>query len=151
MTPEEFAQIKGVSARTVQRWLKNGEIPGAVRRRDNTWHLPADAQRVERLDDTPGDASRHDAATPPDATTSRRDVATTPGSDVLPFLPAQGLSLADALAMQPAWLDLDTACRFLGVSKRAVKRDPEFFGARPLGDFRRLLIPQATVRRDAGL
>ncbi|QTX04102.1 helix-turn-helix domain-containing protein [Agromyces archimandritae] len=58
MTPEAYAAATAVSLRTVRRWLRDGELPGA-RKVDGAWMIPASSRRtpaagVERHGDMSG-------------------------------------------------------------------------------------------------
>lgn len=40
-----YADMAGKSVRTVQRWLSDGEVPGAFQDEDGRWAIPANARR----------------------------------------------------------------------------------------------------------
>lgn len=146
MTPEEFAELEGVSARTVQRWCDNGEVPGATRDRRGRWHLPGDAVRVVPLEDPPADDGGAAAMAP-----SRRDVAVTSSAAAAALPAGQGLSLAVWLDSLPAFVTLAEAAQLLGIPEAAIRRNRDELGARPWGERGALMVPQAAVRRFAGL
>jgi hypothetical protein len=130
LTRAQYAAHHGKSDRTVQRWLAAGLIPGAVQTRDG-WQIPADALP---LFDDPGGRS---------VATSSRAVTTTPP-------PA---TLAAALDVLPAYLDVDTAARLLGLKVRTVARNPQRWDGERLGgdNGQAWMIPAAAVRKVAGL
>lgn len=41
--PDEYAELHNVSTKTIRRHLTAGRIPGAVKRPNGTWVIPADA------------------------------------------------------------------------------------------------------------
>ncbi len=50
MTAIEFARKKGVSYTTVMTWLRQGLVPGAVKKtgpKGKYWHIPASALQME--------------------------------------------------------------------------------------------------------
>src|SRR3954454_17938572 len=101
-----YAERHGRSYRTVQRYLEAGQLPGAVKI-GKRWQIPADALPLE---DT----------TPP-APTGGRALTTTTRTHA----PA---TLAAALDVQPAYLDVDTAAQLLGITAYAVRRHADRFG-----------------------
>jgi hypothetical protein len=136
----QFATMHGVHERTVQRWATDGELPGATKGPDKRWYIPADAMRITPLPGTtPADMSptRRDVAVVADTSPTRRDVG--------------GDTLADALAVLPAFLTLEQASRLLGVPPVRIKENPERFGAEPVDERRQLMVPARIVREIAGL
>jgi len=134
----QFAHIHRVDARTVQRWCKAGEVPGAVKLPDGGWQIPADAMRIKPLpgtDVTPT-SSRRDGVVGPDITSRRDDV---------------GDTLAGALSVLPAFLTLEQASRLLGIPAARIKENPERYEAEPVDVFRRLMVPARIVRDIAGI
>lgn len=128
----EYTAHVGATERTVRRWLAADELPGAMLDDRGAWSIPADARRVQRLP----------------APTDRAQVArNTSGQVTAPATPA---TLADALAVLPAFLDVETAARLMDVGRHALVSDPMFRAARvgPNGAWR---IPAAVVREAAGL
>lgn len=136
LTVRTFAQRNGVDERTVQRWLKAGKLPGAVKT-NRGWTIPANA--VAPAPDTPA---------PPAAAGGRELAVRTPAALEPAVLPR---NLAEALDAYPAYLPLAVAARLLGVAVRRIRENPEAFGAVPYGRFDALLVPARTVRETAGL
>jgi hypothetical protein len=126
LSPAEYAKRHEMGFRTVQRYLPLGRIEGAVQGEDGRWRIPADARVL--------DAS---------ATTVVRQAA----SEVIP--PAADVRLASVLDTLPALLDVATAARLLGISPYTVRQHADELGALRWG--RSLRIPQATIRRLAGI
>jgi hypothetical protein len=136
VTPDQFATLHRVDARTVQRWCKAGEIPGAVKT-STGWQIPADAMRITPMPGTDVSPTRRDDVAVNSATPTRRDdVADT---------------LAGALAVLPALLTLEQASRLLGIPEAAVRRHAEEIGAVPWGSRDRLMVPARVVRGLAGI
>lgn len=50
LTPERFAELKGVHYRTVIHWLRDGKIPGAkwFPHGKGWWNIPASALSMEK-------------------------------------------------------------------------------------------------------
>jgi hypothetical protein len=138
MTPEQFATLHDVDARTVQRWCKAGEIPGATRT-TRGWHIPPDAMRITPLPGTDVSATRRDSVAVVADTTTRRD-------DV-------GDTLAGALARLPAFLTPEQAAPLLGIGASAIRRHAERFELERVGgpSGRALMVPARVVRQIAGL
>ena len=136
MTPDQFATLHRVDARTVQRWCKNGEIPGAVKT-STGWQLPPDAMRITPLPGTDVSATRRDSvAVVADIPTRRDDV---------------GDTLAGALSVLPAFLTLEQASPLLGISVSAILRRRAEYDVEPRGDHGRLMLPARVVRAFAGI
>lgn len=137
MDAAQFAHIHRVDARTVQRWCKAGEVPGAVKLPDGGWQIPTDAMRIKPLPGTDVAATRRDDVGVVASTPTRRD-------DV-------GATVAGALSVLPALLTLEQASRLLGIPEVRIKENPERFDAEPLGERRQLMVPARVVRYEAGL
>jgi len=127
MTRAQYAAHHGKSDRTVQRWLERELLPGAQLTREG-WRIPADVLPI------------FDAE--PD-----RAVATTRTP------PGQPATLAGALDVLPAYLDVPTAANLLGINERTVLRHAARWDGEKIGgdSGRAWMIPAATVRRVAGL
>jgi hypothetical protein len=134
MTPEQFATLHRVDPRTVQRWCKDGEIPGAVKT-SRGWQLPADAMRITPLPGTDMAPTRRDSVAVVADTPTRRD-------DV-------GDTLEGALSVLSAWLTLEQASPLLGISVSAIRKTREVHEVQLIGG--RLMMPARAVRAIAGL
>ena len=137
----QYAARHRVDERTVQRWAKAGELPGATKGADGRWYIPEDAMRIKPLPGTAPTAMsptrRDDIGVVADASPTRRD-------DI-------GASLADALAVRSAFLTLEDAAMLLGVPEASIRRDPDRFRAERIGVRRALMVPARVVREEAGL
>jgi hypothetical protein len=133
----QFAHIHRVDARTVQRWCKAGEVPGAVKLPDGGWQIPPDAMRIKPLPGTDVTTTRRDDVGVAASTPTRRD-------DV-------GDTVAGALSVLPAFLTLEQASRLLGVPQPRIRENPERFKAEPVGRDHSLMVPAHVVREIAGL
>ena len=146
LTVAQYAEHRGKTIRTVRRWLADPQLVealGAVQLEDRTWMIPADAEpTVEQraaVVGLPTSAVARNTQQPTSRDVSRVSRPTTPAT------------LEQLLQLEPAYLDLETASRLLGVPVRAIRRNREAFGAVPYGDRGRLVVPQAIVRRVAGV
>jgi hypothetical protein len=136
--PADFARARGVALRTVERWLRDGELPDAVKDSRGRWSIPADAMRQQPLPGTDMSPSRRDATGPTraDMSPSRRDMSAP-------------ISLAAALDGRPAFLTVAEAATFLGIPPGAVLSNRTRFEVERLGG--RLMVPARVVRYEAGL
>lgn len=133
LTPQQWADAHGVVIRTVRRYLDAGRLVGAVQGDDGRWMIPA-------------------TATPTDAGPSTTIATARPGgAPAASSRPAAAPSLAAMLDGQPAYLDLETAGRLLGVSTGTIRRHRDRFGAEPFGPNGSLVVPASTVRHVAGI
>ncbi|WP_203757204.1 hypothetical protein [Cellulomonas chitinilytica] len=124
LTVEEYAHEKGVTTRSVRRWLAAGELPDAWPD-GRSYRIPRHAERVQ----TPGTGL----------------VVTGQHSDAVEELPR-------ALAGAPtAWVDLETASRLLGVTPHAIVAHPDLFEPAKVGPRGSWRVPMRVIRRDAGL
>jgi hypothetical protein len=130
MTRAQYAAHHGKSGRTVQRWLERDLLPGAQKTAAGEWRIPADV--LPLLDEHTG-----------------RTVATTPRAPASPPL----TTLTGALDVLPAYLDVETAARLLGLKERTVRRHPQRWDGEQVGgeNGQAWMIPAAAVRRVAGL
>lgn len=138
MTVRAFAAANEVDERTVQRWLKAGKLPGAVKT-NKGWAIPADAA-------APAPAPPAPAPSGPGTLVA----AAVPGPPVPAALPPGG-GLAAFLDTLPAFIALEVAERVLGIPESAIRRNADELGARPWGPRGTLVIPVRSVREAAGL
>lgn len=142
LTVRQYAQEVERDERTVQRWLRDGKLPGVVQT-NHGWLIPSGTPRPEsrKPPAAPVDNAEASAARPP-----AREVVTQSRVAL-----SQATSLAGALDQLPAFLPLEIAARLLGVPEVRIKEDPERFAAEPVDERRRLMVPQHVVRKIAGL
>jgi len=136
LTMAEWADRRGVSKKTVQRWLAAGEIPDAVMV-GNRWEIPEHAQRVEQVTTRAAGEVLAERATSTDLVTE--DDGPMP------------VTLREALDTLPAFLPVDVAARLLGIPREQVREHAELFEALPIGRRGSLVVPAAVVRRFAGV
>ncbi|UOE45288.1 helix-turn-helix domain-containing protein [Agromyces larvae] len=127
VTVAEYARQRGITERTVRRWLAAGEL-SAARQLRGRWMIPADAEPVA-----------HESASLERPRTSTPRPARPP------------LTLSAALDESPVFLTIETAARLLGVSEHAVRANRETFGVVRLGAHGSLVVPQRVLREFAGL
>jgi len=111
-----------VSFKTVNNWLRAGRLPGARKDDRGVWRIPVDAEP-----------------------TAAAELATIP-----PATPAPAVTVAGVLETMPAYLDVPTAARLLGISEHAVRTRRERYRLEPVGERGRLMVPQAVVREVLG-
>lgn len=131
---DAYAAGQGVSTRTVRRWLDAGRISGAVKV-SGAWSIPANARPVEPI------AGVMDTVKP--------------AAPVHPWAPprtaAAPVTVASELASIPVMVPVDTAARILGISERAVRRNPEYFHLVRLGgQGGAYVMPKARIRELEG-
>lgn len=139
MNVDEYAAHVGASKRTVMRRLTQpGGIAGAVKYRTG-WMIPDSSP----LPPPPG----LDMTVLKASGTSMGSAVqlSTGAAEPPPF------SLAQALDLEPALLDVERAAYLIGCTEYAIRRHPERFDAVPYGPNGAWMIPQATVRQLAGL
>jgi hypothetical protein len=130
LSKEAYSAKTGIAPRTLDRYLPEGRIEGAVKDSRGAWRIPADAPVL-----------------PSTAVVRQAE------PDVVP--PPPDVRLADALAVLPAFVDVATAARLLGVPADVVRENVGELEGRQWGrqskHGRTWVIPLATVRRLAGL
>lgn len=131
VTAAQFAEIAGISERTVKRWLADHELPGAYQDARGRWMIPADAERQPRT----GDVVQ---LQPPAAA----------GGDLAVQVAEQLTLLLDTL---PSFLPIPDAAAILGISEETIRSHPEDFDVRPYGPGSyRTSVPLATIKRIRG-
>lgn len=138
MTVRSFAELHEVDERTVQRWLKAGKLPGAVKT-SKGWVIPADAAAPQPTAGAAAGSVIVSAAAP------------VPAGSASPAALPQGGGLSSYLDTLPAFMPLQVAVMVLGISEAAIRRNAEELGAKPWGPRGTLVVPVRTVRETAGL
>lgn len=136
VTAARYAEISGVSERTVKRWLADDELPGAYQDERGRWMIPADAARTPK----PADIVQLDRPM------SGR--AAHPSQGELALSVAQALDAA--LDTLPSFLALDVAASVLGISRHAIATHRDYFDVVPFGPNGSLVVPLATIKRIRG-
>lgn len=132
LTPTQYAEAHTLSIRTVRRYLAAGKLPGARQLAgSNEWVIPVDARPLQ--------------AQPAAVAVREQPARPAVAPDTTP------VTLAGQLAAQPAFLSLDDAARLLGVKPADIRRNRDAFDVPAWCGARSILVPQATVRRIAGL
>jgi|GEM_PF-2275502 len=130
VTKTQYAALIGKTDRTVQRYLDDGELPGAYQDERGRWMIPTDAQRTPRTGDVVQLQQRRQSV------------------DELAVSVAQALDAA--LDTLPSFLPLDVAASVLGISRHAIATHRDYFGVVPFGPNGSLVIPLATIKRIRG-
>lgn len=125
-----FAEQRGVTVRTVRRWLADLRLPGATLTA-GSWQIPADTELADP-------APRHAQLVPVENTM-------TP-----PPLPV--LSLAEQLDLLPAFLTIEQAATQLGIPASQIRNpnNRSLFKPVSVGPRGALMIPQAVIRNLRG-
>lgn len=143
LTVAQWAERHGVEPRSARRYVQKDKLPGAVME-DGRWLIPADAEVQARPQ---GQVARRTPTTP----AARQATAHAHTA------PAAAGTLQGLLDQEPAYLDLATAARLMGLDAQVLVRHRERYGVERLGALdpktrrRAWLVPQATVRAIAGL
>lgn len=148
LTVAQWATARGASERSVMRWLADGEIPGAEKV-DGRWNLPANAHRIRREDKlSPTDKARQEGA-------QQAIVQTFSNPGVLGALAPSTVpmeeKLLEALGGRTAYLSVEEASTFLGISEYAIRRNAARFHLEPVGPNGAMMVPQRVIRRIAGV
>jgi hypothetical protein len=143
LSPKKYAAARGLRFRDVQDWVKNGYIPGAVQNpRNGFWSIPEHAPVL--------DAPQPGWVVPERAAAGSGTVAVRQAtSEVAP--PMSDVRLADRLDTLPAYVDVPTAARLLGITPHAVRSNAVELEGRKWGEGGAWVIPQAVIRRRAGI
>lgn len=157
LTLDQYADAVGASTRTVMRWLKANEVPGASKDEGGAWQIPASARRVT------GGGAPYPVTHPAwggvhDAPVVSQEVAFAPQGrgltvvdDTPDILEEVEPPLLEELDDLPAFLTVAQASRFLGIPQAQIVGNAERFHAEPIGTQGSLRIPQRVVRRIAGM
>jgi hypothetical protein len=137
LTMAAWAERHGFAERSVQRWIRAGELPAAVMV-GNRWEIPEHAQRVEQV--TMRAAGQ--------VLAERAGAELTTTEDDEPPVP---VSVREALDTLPGYLPLDVAARLLGIPRHQVRDHADVFEAVPFGRRGSLVVPAAVVRRIGGI
>lgn len=173
LTPDQYAAQDGApSLRTLMRWLKDGEVPGAVQDSSRRWMIPADAVRVPaskpmatRQAPAPESSSMivmpHVQQKAPVQAVVAPTSPTVPKTDLLPrpVAPRGSLTLEqlEELAGQVppvalldqcpvVFIPLRTAAKILGVSSGMLIREREYYQLIQESAGRSYKMPQARIR-----
>lgn len=135
LTSAQYAAHTGLTPRTLKRALQLGQIPGAVKNRLGQWMIPQDAQRS---------VETRPRNTPPTAPRTAVEAVT---------IPPRPVTLGDRLDAATAYLDAEDAATLMGIPVHVIRKDPQAFDALVYGSkgHRKIAVPQATVRRVAGI
>lgn len=131
----EYADRHGVSHRTIKRWLKNGELPGAYQDDKGWWLVPANAVHEPKA---------IVPATPSPAQPGTAVALSTPlTSEVAIEL------LPEMINRLPTLLTLDQAAYLLNIPKSSIVHDRKYFRVRKIN--RRLVMPLSRIKKLRGV
>jgi hypothetical protein len=137
LTPAQYAAAHGVTIRTVRRYLAADKLEGAKQLEGGEWMIPAEATPLEAASTAIASSSSSTDVERAGAHAGRRLV--------------QHVTLEQQLQQEPAYLDLETAARLLGVKPADIRRNREAFEVPVWCGPRSILVPQALVRSVAGI
>jgi hypothetical protein len=138
---QEYADLQGISFRSVKRYLAEEELPGAIFY-DKKWLIPADAER-----------SQHKELVVRNGTEVQ--VHAVQGGSSTPLGTMKDYSkmptLEQALDHQTAYVTVEEAANLMGITEYAIRNHPEEYGVVPRGRHGGAVVPQAVIRKIAGL
>ena len=146
----EYASAKGVSTRSVKRWLADGELPAAEKDAfTGQWRIPRDAARQQQ-------AVAADVAKPVNHSEllGQLGVATMPGAEVLPWQPMPAPvepTLRERLDDETGYLTIEEAAEYLGIPQAQIRANAERFGLEAVGVNGSMRVPQRIIRRVMGV
>lgn len=146
----EYATAKGVSTRSVKRWLADGELPAAEKDVfTGQWRIPRDAARQVQ-------AVAADVAKPVNHSEllGQLGVATMPGAEVLPWQPMPAPvepTLRERLDDETGYLTIEEAAEYLGIPQAQIRANADRFGLEAVGVNGSMRVPQRIIRRVMGV
>lgn len=146
----EYATAKGVSTRSVKRWLADGELPAAEKDAfTGQWRIPRTAARqVQAVAADVGKPVNHSELL------GQLGVATMPGAEVLPWQampePAEP-TLRERLDDETGYLTIEEAAEYLGIPQAQIRANADRFGLEPVGVNGSMRVPQRIIRRVMGV
>jgi hypothetical protein len=146
----EYATAKGVSTRSVKRWLADEELPGAEKDPfTGAWRIPRTSVRqVKAVSAEVGQPVNHSELL------AQMGVMTMPGGgEVVPWqqMPAAPEpTLRERLDDETGYLTIEEAAEYLGIPQAQIRANAERFGLEPVGVNGSLRVPQRVIRRVMG-
>lgn len=133
LTIAQYAAAVQREPRTITRWLKASELPGATLQ-GGKWMIPADAVRTTN----PGELVP--------VVSDVVDVAPTPALESV---------AVDAFGNLPTFFTIEQAAQILSspgmrISPYRIRKDREYFGVAPVGPNGMLVVPLAAIRKLRG-
>ncbi len=166
MSLDQYADHVGASTRTVMRWLKAGEVPGAQKNEQGAWEIPSSARKTTggpRPQQERAQVPPYGATVTPHPSRIGEQYVGEVGA-LVPQQYGQGLTivpdpeplvdeplLLEELDDLPAFLTVAQASRFLGIPQAQIVANAGRFEAEPIGTQGSLRVPQRVVRSLAGM
>jgi hypothetical protein len=146
----EYAIAKGVSTRSVKRWLADEQLPGAEKDPfSGEWRIPATAVRQQN-------AVSADVAKPVNHSEllGQLGIGTPAGAEVVSWQqmpePAPP-TMRERLDDETGYLKIADAAAYLGIPQAQILAHPEKFGVEEVGDRGSARVPQRIIRRIMGV
>jgi hypothetical protein len=147
----EYASAKGVSTRSVKRWLADDQLPGAEKDPfTGEWRIPRHAVRQLQ-------ATSAEQAKPGDHSEVSRALLAGlgNGAEILPWgappAPAPEPTLRERLDDETGYLSIEEAAEYLGIPQAQIRGNAERFGLEPVGTNGSMRVPQRIIRRVMGV
>ena len=146
----EYAIAKGVSTRSIKRWLSDGELPGAEKDPfSGQWKIPANAVRQMS-------ATSAEVAKPVNHSEllGQLGVAMPAGAEVVPWqtMPEPTPpTMRERLDDETGYLTIADAAAYLGIPQAQILGQPEKFGVEKVGTNGSARVPQRIIRRIMGV
>lgn len=153
---DAYAEQVGASTRTVMRWLKAGEVPGAMKNEQGQWEIPSSARRSvgggrRQVPEYGATVSPHPSRLP--------EPYQQPVGSGLVVVPSQPEVMSDEIEPplleelddMPGFLTVAQASRMLGIPQAQIVANADRFEAEPIGTQGSLRVPQRVVRQIAGI
>jgi hypothetical protein len=143
----EYADHVGVHERTVKRWLRDEQLPGATKDPfSGDWMIPADTMRVK----TSPMAGHVDQPLSPSGELQIHRVE--PGYGVVPYeneLEVEPTRL-QALDEEPAFMSVADAAFYLGIPQAQILANPDRFQVEHLGYNSSPRVPKSVIKKIEG-
>lgn len=151
LSPQEYAEAKGITIRTVRRWLADGELPTAWQDAlTGKWNIPSDAERVVSA------APRQVQQRPPAFLLPHGGAAPVGAGEMVLHQPAAAAApereptRLEDLDDEPAFLSIPVASEYLGIPQAQILAQPELFGVMHVGINSSPRVPKATIKKFEG-
>jgi hypothetical protein len=134
----KYAEARGITTRTVMRWLDKGELPGATRDESNRWLIPADAERTTSA--IMGDIGSAVADLPNHEPASALVVV------------EQRPRISDLVEHLTGYVPLSIAAEALGIKESTIRRHRDRYELEPVGgaNGQELMMTRAKLKEILG-
>jgi hypothetical protein len=135
----KYAEARGITTRTVMRWLDKGELPGATRDESNRWLIPAGAERTTAA--IMSDIGSAVAGLPTDE----------PAASALVVV-EQRPRISDLVEHLTGYVPLSIAAEALGIKESTIRRHRDRYELEPVGgaNGQELMMTRAKLKEILG-